>query len=126
MRRGKGPAEHIAARQEHTRGDPGPQSKGSRRSRSTSDPKVAHSSRDRGGFALRCAAGAHAPARVEDCMMETAPMSTTEQLLAPEHLGLQSRTDFRQQAVALLERLPEGDGRLVVDLSATRQVDSAG
>ena len=60
-------------------------------------------------------------------MMETAPVSTmTEHLVAPEHLGLQSRTDFRQQAVAVLEKLPEGSGRLVVDLSATRQVDSAG
>ena len=63
---------------------------------------------------------------VEDHMMETAPMSTTELLVAPEHLGLQSRTDFRQQAVSLLDRLPQGEGRLVVDLSATRQVDSAG
>ena len=65
-------------------------------------------------------------ARVEEYMMETAPMSTTEHLVAPEHLGLQSRTDFRQQAVTLLDRLPQGEGRLVVDLSATRQVDSAG
>lgn len=56
--------------------------------------------------------------------METALMQET--LMAPEHLGLQSRTDFRQQAVSLLERLPEDTGRLVVDLSATRQVDSAG
>lgn len=56
--------------------------------------------------------------------MEIALMQET--LMAPEHLGLQSRTDFRQQAVALLERLPEGTGRLVIDLGATRQVDSAG
>ncbi|MGH7589847.1 MAG: STAS domain-containing protein [Gemmatimonadales bacterium] len=49
-----------------------------------------------------------------------------ETLIAPEHLGLQSRTDFRQQAVSLLERLPEDTGRLVIDLSTTRQVDSAG
>lgn len=49
-----------------------------------------------------------------------------ETVMAPEHLGLQSRTDFRQQAVSLLERLPEGTGRLVIDLTATRQVDSAG
>jgi anti-anti-sigma regulatory factor len=56
--------------------------------------------------------------------METALMQET--LMAPEHLGLQSRTDFRQQAVSLLERLPEDTGRLVVDLGATRQVDSAG
>ena len=58
-------------------------------------------------------------------MMETAPVST-EMLSAPEHLGLQSRTEFRQQAVTLLDRLPEGAGRLTIDLSATRQVDSAG
>ena len=58
-------------------------------------------------------------------MMETAPLST-ELLSAPEHLGLQSRTEFRQQAVTLLDRLPEGEGRLLIDLSATRQVDSAG
>ncbi|HET7023931.1 MAG: STAS domain-containing protein [Gemmatimonadales bacterium] len=49
-----------------------------------------------------------------------------ETLIAPEHLGLQSRTDFRQQAVSLLERLPEDTGRLVIDLGTTRQVDSAG
>jgi anti-anti-sigma factor len=65
-------------------------------------------------------------ARVEGHMMETAPVSTTEHLVAPEHLGLQSRTDFRQQAVTILDRLPEGSGRLVIDLGATRQVDSAG
>lgn len=59
-------------------------------------------------------------------MMEAAPVSTSELLAAPEHLGLQSRVDFRQQAVTILDRLPEGTGRLVVDLSATRQVDSAG
>ena len=58
-------------------------------------------------------------------MMETA-IVTTELLSAPEHLGLQSRTEFRQQAVTLLDRLPEGDGRLLIDLSATRQGDSAG
>lgn len=56
--------------------------------------------------------------------METTLMQET--LIAPEHLGLQSRTDFRQQAVSLLERLPEDTGRLVIDLGTTRQVDSAG
>ncbi|HEU4763280.1 MAG TPA: STAS domain-containing protein [Gemmatimonadales bacterium] len=56
--------------------------------------------------------------------MESTLMEET--VMAPEHLGLQSRTDFRQQAVSLLERLPEGTGRLVIDLTATRQVDSAG
>lgn len=62
--------------------------------------------------------------RAEEPVMETALMQET--LIAPEHLGLQSRTDFRQQAVSILERLPEESGRLVIDLSTTRQVDSAG
>lgn len=57
--------------------------------------------------------------------MMTAP-ARTEYLAAPAHLGLDTRTDFRQAAGALLDRLPEGEGRLVIDLSATRQVDSAG
>ena len=48
------------------------------------------------------------------------------ELAAPEHLGLESRTEFRQAAVNLLEQLPERNGRLIIDLSGTRQVDSAG
>ena len=52
---------------------------------------------------------------------------TTEKVLAaPEELGLDSRTAFRRAATELLEQLAEGQGRLVIDLSATRQVDSAG
>jgi anti-sigma B factor antagonist len=47
-------------------------------------------------------------------------------IVAPEHLGLESRNEFRQAAVTILEQLPEGGGRLVIDLSATRKVDSAG
>ena len=47
-------------------------------------------------------------------------------VLAPETLGLESRSEFRQRAVALLEEMPEGLGRLVVDLSNTHHVDSAG
>ena len=47
-------------------------------------------------------------------------------ITAPEHLGLDSRNDFRKAAVSLLEQLPEGDGRLVIDLGPTRRVDSAG
>jgi anti-anti-sigma factor len=47
-------------------------------------------------------------------------------LAAPEELGLESRTAFRRAAVELLDQLPPGEGRLVIDLSATRQVDSAG
>ncbi|MGE0353313.1 MAG: STAS domain-containing protein [Gemmatimonadales bacterium] len=47
-------------------------------------------------------------------------------ITAPEHLGLESRNDFRKEAVSILEQLPEGDGRLVIDLGSTRGVDSAG
>lgn len=47
-------------------------------------------------------------------------------LAAPEELGLDSRTAFRRAAGELLEQLAEGAGRLVIDLSGTRQVDSAG
>ena len=60
-------------------------------------------------------------------MPETAPMSTTEHLVAPEHLGLQSRTDFRQQAVTL-ETAQKGraDFKLSVgQLQTTINVDSA-
>jgi anti-anti-sigma factor len=48
------------------------------------------------------------------------------ELSAPEHLGLESRTSFRQTAVGMLEQLPERTGRLVIDLRGTRTVDSAG
>ena len=47
-------------------------------------------------------------------------------LVAPEILGLETRVEIRRAAVELLEGLPEGTGRLVVDLTHTRQVDSAG
>ena len=57
-------------------------------------------------------------------MMSTQPTDAT--LTAPEALGLESRVSFRRSASALLEGLPEGTGRLVIDLSATLQVDSAG
>lgn len=52
--------------------------------------------------------------------------STEKVLAAPEALSLDTRTAFRRAASELLEELPEGAGRLVIDLSATRQVDSAG
>lgn len=47
-------------------------------------------------------------------------------MTAPETLGLESRASFRQSAAELLDLLPEGRGRLVIDLSSTRHVDSAG
>ena len=36
------------------------------------------------------------------------------------------RVEIRKAAVQLLEEMPEGTGRLVIDLTHTRQVDSAG
>ena len=57
-------------------------------------------------------------------MMTAQPTDRT--LTAPEALGLDSRVTFRRSASALLDELPEGSGRLVIDLSATKQVDSAG
>jgi len=60
----------------------------------------------------------------EQMTMSTRP--TEKVLAAPEELGLESRTAFRRAATELLEQLPEGSGRLVIDLSGTRQVDSAG
>src|SRR2546429_8815297 len=45
---------------------------------------------------------------------------------APGGLGLDSRTAFGRTATELLEQLGEGAGRLVIDLSGPRQIDSAG
>jgi len=45
---------------------------------------------------------------------------------APQCLGLETRNQFREEATALLDAMPEGLGRLVVDLAATSRVDSAG
>lgn len=47
---------------------------------------------------------------------------------APTSLGIETRANFRRQAQEALERLraAEGAGELVIDLSGTRSVDSAG
>jgi anti-anti-sigma factor len=47
-------------------------------------------------------------------------------LVAPNRLGLDTRVEFRKAAVQVLDSLPEDTGRLAIDLSGTRQVDSAG
>ncbi len=54
------------------------------------------------------------------------PQEVERGLSAPDTLGLESRVEIRKAAVQLLEEMPEGTGRLVIDLSHTRQVDSAG
>ena len=47
-------------------------------------------------------------------------------LVAPEQLGLDTRVEFRRAAVELVEGMGRGGGSLVIDLSATTSVDSAG
>src|SRR2546428_12827915 len=59
-------------------------------------------------------------------MMTMSARPTEKVLAAPEELGLESRTAFRRAAGEVLEQLSEGAGRLVIDLSGTRQGDSAG
>lgn len=57
-------------------------------------------------------------------------MSTTELnsrvVMAPEVLGLDSRGSFRDDAVRVLDDLPELDGVLLIDFTSTRRIDSAG
>lgn len=57
-------------------------------------------------------------------MMPPRPLEKV--LAAPDQLTLDSRTAFRRAANELLQELPEGGGRLVLDLAGTRHVDSAG
>lgn len=58
--------------------------------------------------------------------MRSTEASVVRELAAPSTLGLETRAEFRRTAIEALEALPEGDGRLIVDLGGTRQVDSAG
>ena len=54
------------------------------------------------------------------------PQEVERGLSAPDTLGLESRVEVRKAAIQLLEDMPEGTGRLVLDLGRTRHVDSAG
>ena len=54
------------------------------------------------------------------------PNDVERTLTAPQNLGLDTRVEIRKDAIKLLEEMPEGIGRLVVDLSGTQKVDSAG
>ena len=54
------------------------------------------------------------------------PHDVERGLTAPETLGLDTRVEIRKTATRLLEEMPEGTGRLVIDLARTRHVDSAG
>ncbi len=54
------------------------------------------------------------------------PQEVERGLSAPDTLGLESRVEIRKAAIQLLEDMPEGMGRLVIDMGRTRHVDSAG
>ena len=54
------------------------------------------------------------------------PQEVERGLSAPDTLGLESRVEVRKAAIQLLEGMPAGVGRLVIDLGRTRHVDSAG
>jgi anti-anti-sigma factor len=54
------------------------------------------------------------------------PQDVERGLTAPERLGLDTRVEIRKAAIQLLDTMPEGGGRLVIDLSQTREIDSAG
>ena len=54
------------------------------------------------------------------------PHDAERGMAAPETLGLDTRVEVRKAAIRLLEEMPEGVGRLVIDLAGTRHVDSAG
>src|SRR5918997_2570574 len=54
------------------------------------------------------------------------PHDAERGMVAPETLELDTRVEIRKAAVRLLEEMPEGTGRLVIDLAPTRHVDSAG
>jgi anti-anti-sigma factor len=54
------------------------------------------------------------------------PQEVERGLSAPDTLGLETRVQIRKAAIQLLEEMPEGTGRLVIDLGRTRYIDSAG
>src|SRR5262245_19663441 len=54
------------------------------------------------------------------------PQEVERGLSAPDTLGLETRVQIRKTAIQLLEQMPEGTGRLVIDLAHTRYIDSAG
>jgi ABC-type transporter Mla MlaB component len=71
----------------------------------------------RGSYALALASTLRHGSNVPDA---------SKVIVAPSHLGMDTRAEFRRAAVELLDSFPEGSGRLVVDVSLTRLVDSAG
>ena len=45
------------------------------------------------------------------------PHDAERALVAPETLGLETRVEIRKAAIKLLEEMPEGVGRLIIDLA---------
>ena len=56
----------------------------------------------------------------------TAPSTVQRVIVAPVVLDLDTRTEFRRQAVRALDVMSVGAGRLVLDMTTTKSVDSAG
>ncbi len=56
----------------------------------------------------------------------TAPSATVHVVVAPEELSLDSRMAFRSRAIAEIDAMGVGSGRLVIDMRGTDTVDSAG
>ncbi len=56
----------------------------------------------------------------------TAPSIIQRVVVAPTVLDLDTRTEFRRQAVRVLDTMGAGAGQLVLDMTATKSVDSAG
>lgn len=48
------------------------------------------------------------------------------ELAGPVDLGLETRIEFRKAAVELMDAMTQPGSRLIIDLTATRTVDSAG
>ena len=48
------------------------------------------------------------------------------ELAGPVNLGLDTRIEFRKAAVDLMDAMTQPGSRLIIDLTATRTVDSAG
>jgi anti-anti-sigma factor len=56
----------------------------------------------------------------------TVPSATEQVVVAPDELSLDTRTAFRQRAAVRIDAMRVGHGRLVVDMTATETMDSAG
>lgn len=59
-------------------------------------------------------------------MTDPTRSSTERTLVAPKELGLETRVSFQRAALGELGELPDGAGRLVLDLSGTETLNSAG